>query len=464
MIENKPDIYEILERAHSGEYCSAKDWDIKKIGGTTRQILKSFQIEKVCDPANPVNMDFDLADRFYQAGFALALELGYWCEDTERIIKVTQGELENALKFALSEIFFGRGSEGTLMKTRTPEDPYPCRVASSLGITVSEDILLPMLTGIAREREVDILEGVSMTTIRGHQVLSGTPWETLMNAEFARLHSEARRLAGREGMAGWGSISATTDYGQFGAYGVPGGFTPPFDLALILYPSEMKVDYRTLNKVVHTLNMGGMLKADSPSMIGGMPGPVEGAVVCQIACSILSYAILQNHAGGGQMYDVRFLSNVNREGLWGLSVVNQALSRNTHTLPVNIANVVSGPVTENLLYEIAAGQATLACSGASATVGPRTAGGKLNDYITPLECRFTAEVTHATSGMKVTDVNEIVKDLVARYEDKIKSPDLGKPYQQAYDMTTHTPTEEWEAIYQRVKQEVIDLGIPLSQY
>lgn len=463
-MENKPDIYQILDRAHSGEYCSPKDWDIKKIGGTIRNILKSYKLEKTCDPNNPVNTDFDLADQFYQAGFELALELGYWCEDTERIIKVTQGELENSLKFAPDEIFFGQGRDGTLVKSRIPEDPYPCKVACSLGITVSEDIILDVLTGIAREPEVDILEGVSMTTIRGHQVLAGTPWETLMNAQYARLHRQARRLAGREGMAGWGSISATTDYGQFGAYGVPGGFSPAFDLALILFPSEMKVDYRTLNKVVHTINMGGMVKADCPSMIGGMPGPVEGATVCEIACSILSYPILQNHAGGGQMYDVRYLSNVNREGLWGLSVVNQALSRNTHTLPVNIANVVSGPVTEKLLYEIAAGQAVLACSGASATVGPRTAGGKLNDYITPLECRFTAEVTHAASGLKVENVNEIVKELVSRYEDDLRSPDYGKPYQEAYDMTTHQPIEEWETIYHKVKQEVIDLGIPMSIY
>jgi len=463
-MENKPDIYEILERAHTGEYCSAKEWDIKRIGGTIRKLLKSYGIEKACDPANPVNTDFALADRFYEAGFALALELGYWCEDTERIIKVSQGELENALKFAPSEIFFGRGKDGTLVKTRTPEDPYPTKVACSLGITVSEDIILDVLTGIAREREVDILEGVSMTTIRGHQVLAGTPWETLMNAEYARIHRQARRLAGREGMAGWGSLSATTDLGQFGAYGVPGGFSPEFDLALILFPSEMKVDYRTLNKVVHTLNMGGMVKADCPSMIGGMPGPVEGAVVCEVACSILSYAILQNHAGGGQMYDARYLSNVNREGLWGLSVVNQALSRNTTTLPVNIANVVSGPVTENLLYEIAAGQAVLACSGASATVGPRTAGGKINDHITPLECRFTAEVTHAASGMSVEKVNEVAKELVSRYEDMIKTPDLGKPYQEAYDMATHEPTEEWEAMYQKVKKEVIDLGVPMSEF
>jgi len=156
------------------------------------------------------------------------------------------------------------------------------------------------------------------------------------------------------------------------------------------------------------------------------------------------------------------LSNVNREGLWGLSGVNQALSRNTHTLPVNIANIASGPVTENVLYEIAAGQATIACSGASATIGPRTAGGKLNDYITPLECRFTGEVTHAASGMKPRDVNEIVKQIVPKYEALLKTPDVGKPYQQAYDIATGLPTEDWQTIYQRVLDEMKDLGIPLD--
>jgi methylamine---corrinoid protein Co-methyltransferase len=462
-MQNKPDIYEILERAHNGEYCTSKDWDLKKIRGGVRRVLKDYQLEGACDPSNPVNSDYNLADQFYKAGFELALELGFWVEDTERIVKVSQEELENALKFAPSELFIGEGKDGTWIKSRTPGDPYPCKQACSLGITVSEDIYLQLVTGIAREREVDILEAGSITTVRGHEVLSGTPWETLMGHVHGQLQREARRRAGRPGMGAIGSISATTDYGQFGAYGTPGGFLPT-DLALILFPSEMKIDYRTLNKVVHTLNMGGMIKADSPSMIGGMPGPAEGAVVANVACSILSYAILQNHVGGGEIYDVRYLANVNREGLWALSTVTQALSRNTHILIHNIANEVSGPCTKKLLYEIAAGQSALACSGSSISTGPRTAGGKLNDYITPLECRFIAEITHKASGMDPKKVNEIVKQILPLYEDTIKTPDLGKPYQKAYDVANDRPTEEWERMYREVKDEVRELGIPLDNF
>ena len=335
------------------------------------------------------------------------------------------------------------------------------KAATSLGITVSEDVYPDMAYLIAREPEVDILEAGSLITVRGQEVLSGTPIETLMGYEHGVMHREARRRAGREGMGAIGCISAVTEFGQFGAYGTPGAFRTS-DLALILFPSEMKIDYRTLQKVVHTLNVGGIMKCDSPGMIGGMPGPAEGATVSSIACALLSYAILQNHVGGGEIYDVRYLSNVNREGLWALSVVFQALSRNTHTLCHGIANQVSGPGTENLLREIAAGVSVLAASGSSLTTGPRSAGGKLTDFVTPLECRFVAEVSHAASAMSLEDVSDVVKALLPHYEDSIKEPDLGVPFHKAYDMKTLEPTPEWEATYRKVRAECIELGIPLD--
>jgi hypothetical protein len=61
-------------------------------------------------------------------------------------------------------------------------------------------------------------------------------------------------------------------------------------------------------------------------------------------------------------------------------------------------------------------------------------------------------------------VNGIVKELVSRYEDKIKNPDIGKPYPEAYDVKSGQPTEEWESLYRRVKHEVIELGIPMDEF
>ncbi len=462
-MNTRPDILEILSRTQTGEYCTQKEWDTKRIPQTIHHILQEHDLSGACDPEEPVNTDLDLVDGFYAAGYQAALELGYLCTDTERIISVSQGELDVALKHAPAELLIGEGKDGTLIKSRTPSDPYPMKAIVPFGITMSEDVYPLLSYLIASEPEVDILNGGSLITIRGYDVMSGTPIETFLGHEQGVILREARRQAGRPDMGALGCISAVTEYGQFGAYGTPGGYRNS-DLALILHPSEMKIDYRTFQKVVHTLNMGGVMNCGSPAMIGGMPGPAEGAVVSSIACAVLSYAILQNHAGGGEVYDVRFLANVNREGLWAMSVVYQALSRNTHILSHGIANQVSGPGTENLLREIAASLSLIAASGAAVTTGPRSAGGKLTDHITPLECRFLAEVSHAASGLALDHVNEVVKALLPYYEDSIKTPDLGIPFQESYDMKTLQPTPEWEATYCKVKDECIDLGIPLDNF
>ena len=458
---SSPDIIEILERTRTGESCAVKDWDVRRIPKAVRSMLEKHNLRHCCDPTNPVNCDDSLADAFFRAGYELALELGMLCETTERVVRVSEEELASALKFAPSELFVGSGKDGTLLKTRTPSDPYPMPFGASLGITVSEEIWPALTEGIARQRDVDLLEGGSLATVYGRPVLPGTPFETLVGYVQGRAHREIRQRAGRPGMGGIGCISSVTEYGQLGGYGVPGGFYPT-DLSLVLFPSELKISYQALHKVVHTLNMNGLIIAGSPAMIGGMPGPPEGAVLSCIACSLLQYPILHAHVGGGEIYDLRYLSNVNREGLWALSVTHQALSRNTHLLTHGIANEVSGPGTQALLLEILVGVATIAVSGAALSTGPRSAGGKLTDYLTPLECRFCGEVGHAASGLSRAQVNEIAKAILPRYEGQIKNPDKGRPVSETYDLKAMRPTPEWEAIYRKVKREAIDLGVPMD--
>ncbi len=59
-------------------------------------------------------------------------------------------------------------------------------------------------------------------------------------------------------------------------------------------------------------------------------------------------------------------------------------------------------------------------------------------------------------------IDEVVRALLPGYETSIKKPDLGVPFQQAYDMDTLKPTPGWEAAYRKVTAECIDLGIPLE--
>ena len=456
------DILEILRRTETGEYCSVKDWDVRRIPGGVREKLKQHRLEKAFTPDDPVNRDDSLADAFYQAGYELALDLGMLCENTERIVSISKEELDDTLDALPGEIFVGEGEDGRLIRARKPEDPSLMIYGASMAITVSEEVWEPLTEAIAREPEVDILNGPSLIHVRGRRYGSATPFETYVGYYNGIKSREIRNRVGRPGMGGVGCQSAVTEYGHLGSYGLPGSY-PPTDLAVCLFSSEMKIHYPVLHKVVHTLNNGGYVFAGSPAMIGGMPGPPEGAVLSAIACALLQYPILQAHIGGGEIYDVRHLTNVNRAGLWALSVTHQALSRNTRLLTHAIANEVSGPVTEALLLEGLAGVATIAVSGTAYGAGPRPAGGKLHDYLTPLECRFTAEVAHAASGMSRESVNEMVKSLLPRYEKCIKDPDVGKPLQLAYDIDTMTPSQEWLDIYHRVKAEAIGMGVPMRE-
>jgi hypothetical protein len=46
--------------------------------------------------------------------------LGYLCSDTERIVRVSEDEFDNALQAAPSEIFTGEDKDGRWMRSRTP--------------------------------------------------------------------------------------------------------------------------------------------------------------------------------------------------------------------------------------------------------------------------------------------------------------------------------------------------------
>jgi methylamine--corrinoid protein Co-methyltransferase len=115
-----------------------------------------------------------------------------------------------------------------------------------------------------------------------------------------------------------------------------------------------------------------------------------------------------------------------------------------------------------LMYESAVCMINLATSGAAGYLGPRTAGTKYANHITPLDCKWCGEVLKAAAGMTRKKGNEIVNQLIPRYEDKLKTPDIGKPFQDVYDLDTLTPTQELQDLYLGVKEELIEMGLPLD--
>jgi methylamine--corrinoid protein Co-methyltransferase len=117
-----------------------------------------------------------------------------------------------------------------------------------------------------------------------------------------------------------------------------------------------------------------------------------------------------------------------------------------------------------LLYESMVTAMTLSVSGVSIGLGPRSAAGKYQNHLSPLECKWSAEVIKACAGMTRAEANEIAKRVIPKYEERLPNPPKGYPFQECYDIKTLTPKEEWHAIYREVKAEAIELGIPVDKF
>jgi len=455
-------ILQVLDKAHAGPVYRDKDFNLKVIPGALARAVKKYGLANTCDPENPVNRDDDLADRYYHAGFEAAVEIGVLCKDTSRAIRFTPEELQQGIDAAPSEFWLGEGSQRVCYKHRAPEDPIKPLWTVPLSIAVTEDVIVPLVEGLARIPEVDALEGPSLETVWGRPLRSGSPYEHLAGRYQADLMREGIRRAGRVGMPMDAVGSSTTHYGVLGGYGVPGGYRPNADLVLILSIADFWTSYESFFKLTQVSVCGGSyISASSWCMLGGYPGGPEGTAVACVAYGLLLWAIFQGSRCGVPPFDIQYMGNCGRRAQWAMSVANQAVSRNTPGVLHSINNQVAGPCTKMVLYETLVGMTNMAASGVSNVVGTRSAGGRLTNYLTPLEHQFGGEVYKAAAGISREQANEIARCFIPRYEDQLRERPDGKSFKDCYDVDRLVPSAEWQRMYDEVHEEALRAGLKL---
>ncbi|MDJ0924928.1 MAG: monomethylamine:corrinoid methyltransferase [Acidimicrobiia bacterium] len=456
-------ILDVLERAHTGPVYKEREFNLNVVAQTIAAKVKKFGLANTVDPENPIGSDDDLADRVYQAGFEAAVEIGVLCSDTNRAIRFSAEELQALLDDSPSEFWLGEGDQKVHFRHRGLDDPTPPVWTVPLSIVVSEDIFVDMVHGLAALSTVDCLEGPSLETVYGKPLRSGSPYEHLAGRYQADLMYEGIKRAGRVGMPMDAIGSSTTHYGLLGGYGVEGGYRPKHDLVTILSIGDFWTSYESLFKLTQVYVAGGEhISASTWVMLGGYAGGPEGTAVASVAYTLLMSAVFQGSRAGVPPFDLSYMGNSGDRAQWCLSVSNQAITRNTNLVYHSIANQVAGPGSEMLLYESLVGMTNMAVTGVTNVVGTRSAGGRLTDYLTPLEHQFAGEVFKAAAGMSRAQGNEIVKQFIPKYQDQLVTRPDGQPFQELYDIDTLTPIPEWQAMYDKVKQEAIDAGMPLS--
>lgn len=455
-------VLSVLDRAENGPVVDEEKWDRFYIYQTIKDLVERYDIRWEHQKAG-VPADDDLADRLFSAGMELASHSGVYCIDTHRRMIWSPAELQSVLDNAPAEITVGEGVDVAHLHHRRPEeDSRVAVIGGAYGILVPEALFVPMMVSYAQEPLLDFIENASLESTYGRSIRANSPWDVVACWQEVALTFEAARRAGRPGIAiGCANSSAsliaeltTTTYGGFR--------TSDWHHNSIM--SELKVSYADLVKAAHFKYTGAFSHNFYNPIYGGYVGGGPGLAVAIVAGMILLRATLWGESVNPGPSHAHLSCNTFPEMITAQAVAFQALNRNTHLLTSGFARPMAGPGVMDLFYEVAAITIAAVVSGVALAKGVQTATGRFASHCSGLEARFMAMVAHAAEGMRREEADPLVRRLVERYQPRLTEVQIGKPFDQVYDVETVRPTEEWQALFEKACNEMeTEFGLILSE-
>ena len=455
------DFLEICRRATSGPLMPEAKFDRECFFPKIMELAKRYDIKY--DDENPVNQDDALADTILEAAVDLLAEVGVYCKDTQRIIEFSREEVLTAIREAPGACWFGEGFDRDLFKPRKPDDPSPawCTVGSGVA-TSTEEIAFKVVEGYARIPEANSINAPCLSNLDNIPISGGSPVEIFGAIRANIIAREAMRQVGRPGLAILNLIATASTAASTIAASQPDFGARLSDGWLVGFLAEMKVGYESLNKAAYIINKNASVGPTASPMLGGYCGGPEGVAVTNTAYIIAGMLVMKGSYHLAFPIDLTLGCSTSRKVIWAVSVSSQAISRNISYPFFQTGYVAAGPMTENYFYEATTYLLAAIPSGASAQTPIPCKAVKV-DHQTPLEMQFSAEVIRAAPKINREHANNIVKRLLPMYEESLSSPPLGKPYQDCFDLATGYPKKEYMDLYKKMKQEIVDIGIPFEQ-
>jgi methylamine--corrinoid protein Co-methyltransferase len=449
----------IVERSETGPFMRESDFDMA-VARRIAELVKRYGIR--FDRQRIVPADDDLADRVYQAGLELFVEMGVYNQSTERRIVFSRQEVVDAVAAAPKAVALGTGRDAVVMRHLDVEGRERAIVHSGpTGTPCSERCHPLILQSCAQEPLVDCLGAGSVSTYMGRPVVPGSPNEILATRRDAAAAREALRRAGRPGMHINDAATPLNCAGKMAAVDREDGLRPT-DAFLVTQLPELKTNYDQLSRVAFLLGKDMRIVDLQTPLIGGLAGGAEGTAVAVVAAHILGAVCFHcSYHIFGHM-SLRWSHNTDRLGLWVYAVAGQALSRRTPMVTTNAIYTRAGLCSEQVLWEVAAGSVVAMVCGLN-QLGVGATGGSRTDHTSGLEARFNAEATHASRGLTLEDANELALAMLPHYEGHAAEPDPGKPFPDIYNLDTLEPAAEWLDVYGRVRSAVCDLGLDLDR-
>jgi hypothetical protein len=447
---------EVMERVTTGPMMTAKEYDMKVFIPAVRKVVKKYDIK--FDRDNPCPADDDLADRMYQAAVELYAECGSYCTDTQRNIRFSKEEIEEAVYECPKVVYFGEGPDRVEWRGRMPDDnTLPnCHVGS--GTETTEDIALKMVEAYGRISKATTVSVPAVTNVGHMKSAAGSPIETLAGINMMRIGREGLRRAGRPGMpiidhvsscaAGVSTIAASNP--EFGAVKSDGWIIAPH--------AEFKINYSSLNQVAYFTSWGANIGQEAGPIMGGYAGGPEGTAITTLAYAF--HGILIIRATYHLTYPIQMLPvcSTTPEMIYVISTSSQAFARNIGAPYYALGYASAGPATREYFLESAAYLAAIQSSGIGVEdVHPNKAVG--TNQALPIDSEFSCSFAHGNIGLTRKKANKIIKELQEKYMPMIKDAPKGRDMKECYDMETIKPDDELKQLYAEAIEELKGHGL-----
>ncbi|BAL84478.1 putative monomethylamine methyltransferase MtmB [Selenomonas ruminantium subsp. lactilytica TAM6421] len=456
-------------RGETGPIAFQKEFDTKIYWPRLKELTKKYNIEY--EPGKVVPTDDDELDAIWQAGKELLLDVGILNVNTERRITFTEDEVDEALENLPTEVTLGEGKDAITIPHRGFEDydsgPTPVGVMGRILGPISDDLYEKIALSYAQEPLVTYthFQGVK-EKINGIPIKPGSPFEMMAEIQHVSTVKDVLRRVGRPGYPDGGSTPVNLRAEMAAAnplWGVGKG-----DVRHVYIMPQLKTDYDQMCRAYFWHQYGANIWGILQSYIGGAAGGPATSAVNGVA-DLLAYVMLYEPTILGTWpTDALYFSNSSKYALYVANYGGAAFQKHTH-FPALVGaawQMTAGIGSEEYFWETAAGAI------GSATLGFLVAGGTGHqsaglDHACGLGARFAAEVGRAVGKARLTrqQANDLVNRILPKYQPLIDNRTLhtkGGDFREVYDLTTIQPKPEYLAIYNKVKAELREIGLPIK--
>ncbi len=452
------DFLELVERGHDGPRVKKDDWDLDYVAMPIAELVEKYELSRAKDDI--LITDEEEIKKYYAAARELIISCGVYNQSTERVIRLSADEIDEAARTQKRELTVGEGNDAFTFYARKAEDKRrPGVVAGNPGCPMTEAEFQATVRSWACEPSVDMVTCGSIVEVDGKPVRSAEASELIaVRRELRYLNGICADL-GRPGIGRLAAESAVSEIGDLAAFAP--GLIRKSDAHLVALNNELIINNDNLLRAASSIYHPTLNASLACVMLGGMAGGAPGAAVGMIASMLAANLVCRADYHLCHPIHIRHIATSTRECMWIQSVACQAFALCAPCVVVGDIYPKSGAGTKELLYETAANAIAITVSGGHLEGVGSCDGVKPN--CSGLEARLMGEVGRAVAeqGLTREKANGILLSLLEKYERIFETGNEGKHIFEVYDVKTNRPADAWLKMYDEVKSDLAALGVTL---